>query len=117
VKPGATSEPNANRPFKEKRKYPRFVLRIGLRLRGTKDDGGAFNENVVTAVVSDGGFSCNCLACLAEGTVVEAFLLASEDLLGSARVVHVERTSPPWYNYSFALEKARRDWFLVREQT
>jgi hypothetical protein len=103
------------KPFKERRKYPRFILRIGLRLRGTKADGGAFNENVVTAVVSDGGFSCNCLAHLPEGTVVESFLLANEHSLGSAKVVRVQPTGPPWYNYSFALEKPRRDWFLVPE--
>jgi hypothetical protein len=104
------------KPFQERRKYERFILRVGLTLRGTKGDGSAFEETVSTSVVSAGGFACNCLTYLAEGTLVDVFLLAkNEGPFGSAKVVRVEPTSPPWYNYSFALAKPTQNWFLVRE--
>lgn len=104
-----------DKPPQERRKYPRFILRVGLRLKGIKSDGTAFDETVSTSVVSAGGFACNCLAHLAEGTRVEVYLLASERHLGPAKAVRVEPTSPPWYNYSFALMNPRNNWFLVPE--
>lgn len=106
-----------DKPFTERRKYPRFILRIALRLKGKKADGAEFNETTATAVVSAGGFSCNCLTRLTEGASVDVFLLAKGELsLGSARVVRVEPTSPPWLNCSFAFDKPIRSWFLVREE-
>jgi hypothetical protein len=102
--------------FRERRKYERFILRVGLRLRGTKVDGNKLDETVATSVVSAGGFACNCLTFLTEGTLVEVFLLAkNEQSLGSARVVRAERISDLWFNCSFALEEPRHDWFLIRE--
>jgi hypothetical protein len=110
-----TRDPAVDKSSPERRKYPRFILRIGLRLKGTKGDGAAFEETVSTSVVSAGGFACTCLTYLAEGTVVDVFLLANERLLDSAKVLRVEPTSPPWYNYSFAFAKPSDNWFLVRE--
>jgi hypothetical protein len=112
------SDPAVDKPFPERRKYPRFILRIGLRLRGLKADGAAFEETVSTSVVSAGGFACNCLTYLVEGAPVDVLLLAkgSERLLGSAEVVRVKPTSPPWYDYSFAFVKPSNNWFLVREE-
>jgi hypothetical protein len=47
---------------------------------------------------------------------VNVFLLSDDrQLFGSAKVVRVQPTGPPWLNYSFALEKPRRDWFLIPE--
>jgi hypothetical protein len=113
----AKSDPAVEKPFEERRKYLRFIVRVALRLRGTKGDGSEFNEATATAVVSAGGFSCNCLTHLAEGTVVDVSLLGKDErLLGSARVVRVAPTSPPWFNYSFALAKPSYTWFLVREE-
>jgi hypothetical protein len=110
-----TGDPVVDKSFTERRKYPRFVLRVGLRLRGTKGDGAAFEEAVSTSVVSAGGFACNCLTYLAEGTPVGVFLLSDERLVGGATVVRVEQTSPPWHNYGFAFAKPTHNWFLVRE--
>jgi hypothetical protein len=110
------ADPPVRIPFKERRKYPRFILRVGLRLRGTKGDGIAFDEAVGTATVSSGGFSCTALTRLAEGAVADVFLIAkNERPLGSAKVVRVERVSDPWSTYSFALTNPRTDWFLVPE--
>lgn len=92
------------------------MLRVGLRLRGTKANGSTFDETVSTAVVSKGGFSCNSLTWLTEGAVVDVFLIAkNERPLGSAKVVHVERVSDPWFALSFALNVPRTDWFLIPE--
>jgi hypothetical protein len=85
-----------------------------LRLRGTTGN-DAFDETVSTAVVSAGGFSCNCLTYLPDGTPVDVFLLADERPLGSAKVVRVERVSDPWFNCSFAFARPSHNWFLVRE--
>jgi PilZ domain-containing protein len=108
-------DPAVRKAPHERRKYPRFILRVALRLRGAKSDGTAFDETVSTSVVSAGGFACNCLTHLTEGSLAEVYLLASEQLLGSAKVVRVEPTSPPWYNYGFALTKPTLNWFLVPE--
>jgi hypothetical protein len=110
-----TSDTSVDKPPHERRKYPRFILRVGLRLRGIKNDGTAFEETVSTSVVSDGGFACNCLAYLAEGTPAEVYLLAGERPLGSAKVVRVEASSPPWHSYGFAFSKPSHTWFLVPE--
>jgi hypothetical protein len=116
LKPPRTSDPASEKPFKERRKYPRFALRIAVKLRGIKGDGGAFEELTSTAVVSAGGFSCNSLVALAEGALVEVYLVAKDERrLGSARIVRVESVSDPWFTYSVALEKPATNWFLVRE--
>lgn len=87
-----------------------------MKLHGTKSDGSAFEELTSTAVVSAGGFSCNSLVALAEGALVDVYLVAKEERrLGSARIVRVERISDPWFTYSVALEKPETNWFLVRE--
>jgi hypothetical protein len=105
-----------DKPFKERRKYPRFILRIALRLKGKKGDSVEFNETTATTAVGAGGFSCNCLTHLVEGALVDVFLLAKGELsLGTAKVVRVEATSPPWLTYSFVFDKPIHSWFLVRE--
>jgi hypothetical protein len=109
------SDAPPDRPPRERRKYPRFILRVALRLQGTKSDGAPFDETVSTSVVSAGGFACNCLTHLAEESRVEVYLLAGERPLGTAKVVRVVTTSPPWYSYGFALTRPRDNWFLVPE--
>lgn len=116
--PKSKSAIAVEKPLRDRRKYPRFILRVALRLRGTRNRGAEFNETTGTTVVSAGGFSCNCLTHLAEETLMDVFLLAKGGLsLGSARVVRVEPTSPPWLNYSFAFDKPIHNWFLVREES
>jgi hypothetical protein len=116
LNPPRTADRATKNPFDERRKYPRFALRIAVKLRGTKSDGSPFEELTSTAVVSAGGFSCNSLVALTEGALVDVYLVAKEERrLGSARIVRVERISDPWFTYSVALEKPESNWFLVRE--
>jgi hypothetical protein len=116
LKPPRRSDRTVKKPSEERRKYPRFALRVAVKLHGTKSDGSAFEELTSTAVVSAGGFSCNSLVALAEGATVDVYLVAKDQRrLGSARIVRVERISDPWFTYSVALEKPETNWFLVRE--
>lgn len=108
------------RPSRERRKHPRFTMRISLKIRGAKSDGTAFHETTSTEVVSAGGFSCRCVAELGSKAPVDVFLLArgnEERLIGPAHVVRVDPSSSPWHSCSFAFLDAHIDWFLVPDET
>jgi hypothetical protein len=50
-----TAEPLVDTSFRERRKYPSFILRVGLRRCGAKSKGSSSEETVSAAVVSSRG--------------------------------------------------------------
>jgi hypothetical protein len=75
-----------------------------LNLRGTKQDGTAFEARGETENISRGGFLCTCTSRLAEGAIVEVLLRGENDYnLGNARVVRIVETGSanPRYGFQF----------------
>jgi DNA-binding response OmpR family regulator len=96
----------------ERRGQTRVRMRVTLKLRGTDSAGKPFEEVTITENVSAAGFLCNCAAPLANGTMVEVFLVSGrERYVGRARVMRRE-SEMNWQRYGFRLEEKEGDWVL-----
>jgi hypothetical protein len=100
-------------PRSERRAHVRVRMQIGLRLRGVDAAGKTLEEVTTTENVSAGGFVCNCIASLVQGTVVEVFLSSgTERFIGKARVVRKEAPGAPWQRYGFQFVEKNSEWVL-----
>src|SRR5450755_765356 len=72
---------------KERRSEIRVRLRVPLKLRGRKSDGTPFEVLTMTENVSLSGFLCACDISLKTETIVEVFLVGSDEPAGTARIV------------------------------
>jgi CheY-like chemotaxis protein len=97
---------------KERRSEIRVRLRVPLRLRGRKADGTAFEVLTMTENVSLSGFLCACDISLATETIVEVYLVGSEEPAGTARIVRSEGPDSKFPRYGCRFVQKTGAWVL-----
>jgi len=97
---------------KERRSEIRVRLRVPLRLRGRAADGKAFEVLTMTENVSLNGFLCACDISLANETVVEVYLVGSDEAVGTARIVRSEGPDTKFPRYGCRFVQKMGSWVL-----
>ena len=98
----------------ERRSEVRVRLSVVLRLRGTDEDGKAFDIITAADDVSRTAFLCNCNIPLRRDSVVDVFLRGGKTELpaGRARVVRTEHKDTPYQRHAFKFVEKPENWVL-----
>lgn len=98
----------------DRRSEPRIKLKVSIELEGTDTSGQPFRLKTDTRDVSGHGFLCDCSAPLAVNSVVSVFLVQNNrtELVGKARVAHVQWPGTPGQQCGFQLLDKPRKWVL-----
>ena len=98
----------------ERRSEPRIKLKVPIQLRGSDSKGQPFSLNTASENVSGGGFLCSCQVALQVNAVVEIALLKNgrPDLVGKARVAHVQWPGTPGQKCGFQFLEKPKNWVL-----
>jgi CheY-like chemotaxis protein len=97
---------------KERRSEIRVRLRVPLKLRGRKSDGTPFEVLTMTENVSLNGFLCACDISLKTETIVEVFLVGSDEPSGTARIVRSEGPDSKFPRYGCRFVQKTGAWVL-----
>jgi response regulator RpfG family c-di-GMP phosphodiesterase len=98
----------------ERRSHVRVRMKLVLKLKGTAERAGSFEQLTTTENVSAGGFLCGFPIVLSQDTVVEVFLSnAGQDrFVGRARAVRKEASDIQWPRYGFEFVERSAEWIL-----
>jgi CheY-like chemotaxis protein len=97
----------------ERRSEVRVRLRVPLLLRGKDCRGEAFAVVTSTENVSKSGFLCACNLAMDNQTVLEVFIIGSEEeLVGTAKVVRSEWSDTLYPRYGFRFLQKIGSWVL-----
>jgi two-component system, OmpR family, response regulator len=91
----------------------RVRLRVPLKLRGADMHDSKFDETVTTENVSLSGFLCDSTVELAEGAIVEVYMMGEqEEYAGKAAVVHADGKSTAVRRYGWRFTEKAGPWVL-----
>lgn len=91
----------------------RVRLRVPLRLRGADIRKSQFDETVMTENVSLSGFLCDTTVELAEGALVEVYMMGEqEEYAGKAAVVHADGKGTGVHRYGCRFTEKAGPWVL-----
>ncbi len=97
----------------ERRGEVRVGLRVPLKISGRDSNGSAFGLPSTTENVSKNAFLCACSAVLAVESIVDVYLLATEqEHVGKARVVRAEWAGTQYPRYGFKFTEMIGGWVL-----
>lgn len=97
----------------DRRKEPRVRLKVKLHIRGSSENGEAFEVLTVTENVSAHGFYCSCSPLVKREMVVDVFLTTEgQRLVGKARVVRADATGTSTQGCGFHFVGDPVDWVL-----
>lgn len=91
----------------------RVRLRVPLKLRGADIRESKFEETVMTESVSLNGFLCDSTVELAEGAIVEVYMMSEqEEYTGKAAVVHADGNCAAVRRYGCRFTEKAGPWVL-----
>lgn len=97
----------------ERRSEARVKLRVMLKLKGVDAAEKSFEILSVTENVSAHGFLCGCSAAVRKDAIVDVFLMSVEEqVVGKARVAHVEWPETPGQRCGFRFLGDPMNWLL-----
>lgn len=98
----------------DRRSEPRIKLKVGIELEGIDSSGKAFRLKTSTEDVSGRGFRCSCTASLSVDSVISVSLLQNNraELVGEARVAHVQWPGTPGQQCGFQFLEKPKNWVV-----
>ncbi|MGH9678534.1 MAG: response regulator [Candidatus Acidiferrales bacterium] len=99
--------------IKERRTSVRLRLRVSLKMQGIDQQGKPQEETSTTEDFSATGFQCRCKGVWRFGSTVEVFLqTATDQYVGSARIVWIEAAESPFPLHGFCFVKRVGEWVV-----
>jgi twitching motility two-component system response regulator PilG len=98
---------------KERRSEVRVRLRVPLRISGTDESGESFRIHTTTENVSRSAFLCACAAAIAQGSLVDVYLVGpADEPVGKAQIIRSEWRETPYPRYGCRLTERVGHWVL-----
>lgn len=98
---------------KERRSEVRVRLRLALRIIGRDQNGGLVDICTTTENVSRNAFLCACTAALSEGSILEVYLVGSQDeRVGKAQIIRSEWKDTTYPRYACRFTEKVGHWVL-----
>jgi CheY-like chemotaxis protein len=96
----------------ERRREVRVRLSVSMKLRGHDADGKSFEALTTSENVSLNGFSCACPVALATDSLVEVYLIGSQEPVGIAQVVRSDSRETEYPRYGCRFTRKTGNWIL-----
>jgi DNA-binding response OmpR family regulator len=97
----------------ERRAEVRVRLRVPLKIKGTDENGEAFEIHTTTENVSRSGFLCACPMAMSPGSAVEVYLVSREEAhVGKAQIIRSEWKETPYPRYGCRFIEMTGHWVL-----